>query len=59
MTDTYTITDEQWQQINNALLAAIGITSVHAKECHQQMLDASNLMDEIVNGPDDAEDEAE
>lgn len=57
MSNTYTITDEQWQQINNALLAAIGITSVHAKECHQQMLDASNLMDDIVNGIDDEEDD--
>lgn len=48
----YTMTEEQWEKINSALLTAIGVTSVHAREVHAQMLAASNVMDDIVNGSD-------
>ena len=53
----YTMTEEQWETINSALLTAIGVTSVHAREVHAQMLAASNIMDDIVNGADQPDEE--
>lgn len=48
--EVYTITDEQWQKINSALNVAIAVCLMHKLEFHQQMLEAANAMDDIVNG---------
>jgi hypothetical protein len=54
--DSWTITEEQWGKVNSALLKAAMVCLMHKREFHQEMLDASFIMDEIVNGPVDAED---
>lgn len=43
------ITEAQFEQINSALLTAVGVTSVHAREVHDKMLKASIVMDDIVD----------
>lgn len=50
---TYTITDDEWQQINAAINVAISVCLVHKREFMQQMLDAAEVMDEIANGEAD------
>lgn len=54
--ESYTITDEQWQQVNSALNVAISVCLVHKRDFMGQMVDAGAVMDEIINGkPEDDE----
>lgn len=46
---TFQMTEAQWSQINSALCTAVGVTSVHAREVHDQMLKAAIAMDDIVD----------
>ncbi len=48
--ETYTITGDQWQKINSALNVAISVCMMHKREFMQDMIDASETMDVIVNG---------
>lgn len=51
----YQMTEAQWSQINSALCTAVGVTSVHAREVHDQMLKAAIAMDDIVDASEMAE----
>ncbi len=56
--ETYTITEEQWQKVNSALNVAVSVCLMHKREFMAQMLEAGNIMDNVVNGPD-VEDEGD
>lgn len=55
--DKFLITEKQWRQVNDALLAAISICAVHVPNMQDTMLKASFVMDDIIDA-DDALDEA-
>jgi hypothetical protein len=55
MSENYLMTDAQWSLINSALLTSVGVTSVHAREVHDQMLQAAIVMDDIVDAAEMAE----
>ena len=42
------IPEDVIEQVVKALNTAIGITSMHAKECHQQILEAAMALDEAI-----------
>lgn len=56
MSETYTITESQWEQVHAALLASIAICSMNAPDMQDTMIKASLVMDEIVM-PDLGDDE--
>ncbi len=58
VTYAFDMTEEQWETINNALLAAIGFAAAKGDNAlRDQMLAASYVMDDIVNGSDEDEDD--
>jgi hypothetical protein len=57
MTDKYIMTDKQWHEINDALLAAISICAVHVPDMRDKMIHASCCMDEIIDANDEEDDD--
>ena len=55
--DRYTMTDDQWQQVNSAINTAISVCLMHKREFMGQMVDAGVVLDEIANGVDGIEDD--
>jgi hypothetical protein len=51
--ESYTINDEQWQQVMAALNVATSVCLMHKREFMEQMVDAALVMDEVVNGKDE------
>lgn len=48
--ESYTITDDQWQQVMAALNVAISVCLMHKREFMEQMVDAALVMDDVANG---------
>lgn len=42
------IPEEVIDKVVSALNMAVGVTSVHAKECHNSILEAATLLDEAI-----------
>lgn len=57
MTEKYLITEKQWSQVNEALLAAISICAVHVPEMQDKMLKASFVMDDIIDADEALDDD--
>ena len=52
-TETFQIPAVVIEKVQSALNMAIGITSVHAKECHTSIMEAAIALDDAINGGDD------
>lgn len=50
------MTEEEWEQINGALCAAITLSLLHDRDLHKRMMAAGELMDDIANDEDEDED---
>lgn len=55
--ETYAITDAQWHEVNDALLAAIAICALHVPDMRDRMIKASIVMDDIVDASEPDEDD--
>lgn len=53
--ETFAINEDQWRDVNAALLASIGICGVHAPTMRDQMIAASIIMDDLVDASEEAE----
>lgn len=53
--ETFQINEDQWREVNTALLVAISICGVHMPEMRDQMIKASIVMDDIIDASEEAE----